>query len=77
MSNPFENEDGTFVAVINDDGQYALWPTFANVPDGWTIAHGPGPKSAVLSYIEEVWTDMRPQSLIDRLSRSDASVPLD
>jgi len=42
MSNPFDDDGGTFVALINDEGQYSLWPTFADVPDGWRIVCGPG-----------------------------------
>jgi hypothetical protein len=38
MTNPFDDDNGTFIALINDEGQYSLWPTFADVPDGWRVA---------------------------------------
>ena len=26
MTNPFEDENGTYIVLINDEGQYSLWP---------------------------------------------------
>jgi MbtH protein len=67
MSNPFENEDGSFVALVNEEGQYSLWPVFAEIPAGWTSKFGPDTRSACLAYIEATWTDMRPRSLIEAM----------
>ncbi|WP_433240260.1 MbtH family protein [Streptosporangium sp. CA-135522] len=64
MSNPFENPDGTYLALINDEGQYSLWPSWAEVPAGWTVAFGEDTRQACLDHIEANWTDMRPNSLI-------------
>ena len=64
MSNPFEAEDCTFHALVNDEGQYSLWPAFVDVPAGWKIAHGTDTRAACLDYIEKNWTDMRPLSLV-------------
>ncbi|OLZ52698.1 MbtH family protein [Amycolatopsis keratiniphila] len=64
MTNPFDDPDGTYFALINDEGQYSLWPAFADVPQGWTVAHGAGSRQACLDHIERNWTDMRPRSLI-------------
>ncbi|GGO52038.1 MULTISPECIES: MbtH family protein [Streptomyces] len=63
MSNPFEDPDGTFLVLVNDEGQHSLWPAFAPRPDGWTVAWGEGPRDQALAYVEEHWTDMRPSSL--------------
>ncbi|MBT2405481.1 MULTISPECIES: MbtH family protein [unclassified Streptomyces] len=63
MSNPFDNQDGTFLVLVNDEGQHSLWPAFAQRPDGWTVALAEGPREAALAYVEEHWTDMRPASL--------------
>ena len=41
MTNPFEDENGTFHVLINDEGQYSLWPSFVDVPDGWTVGTRP------------------------------------
>ncbi|MFB9832649.1 MbtH family protein [Actinoallomurus acaciae] len=63
-TNPFDDPDGTFLALVNDERQYSLWPSFAAVPDGWTVAFGTDTRERCLDYIESVWTDMRPASLV-------------
>jgi MbtH protein len=65
-TNPFDDENGTFYALVNDEGQYSLWPTFAAVPSGWTIAHGPADRASCLEHVETHWTDLRPRSLVER-----------
>ena len=34
MTNPFENENGEFMVLVNHEGQHSLWPTFKEVPVG-------------------------------------------
>ena len=68
MTNPFEDPDGTFLALKNAEGQYSLWPAFIEVPLGWTVAHPEDTRQACLDHINENWTDMRPQSLIDAMN---------
>lgn len=63
MSNPFEDEDARFLMLVNDERQCSLWPAFAEVPDGWTVAHAEDTRQACLDYVERSWTDMRPHSL--------------
>jgi MbtH protein len=65
VTNPFDAEDGTFLALVNAEGQFSLWPAETAVPAGWTSAFGPESRSACLAYIEATWVDMRPRSLID------------
>ncbi len=62
-TNPFDDEDGSFLAVRNDEGQYSLWPEFAEIPAGWSAVYGPTLRQDALDYIEENWTDMRPNSV--------------
>jgi MbtH protein len=69
MTNPFEDPDGSYRALVNDEGQYSLWPAFAEVPAGWTVAHDTDTREACLAYIEEHWTDMRPTSLVESMER--------
>lgn len=66
-TNPFDDEDGTFYALRNDEGQYSLWPTFVPVPEGWMVAHGPDTRRACLDHVDEHWTDLRPRSLVERM----------
>ncbi|BCY14199.1 MbtH family protein [Actinoplanes sp. L3-i22] len=64
MANPFDNSDGRFFVLVNDEGQHSLWPTFTAVPDGWTVAFGESDRSSCMTYINENWVDMRPRSLV-------------
>lgn len=67
MTNPFEDPDGTYLVLVNDEGQHSLWPSFAEVPAGWTVAKDEDTRAACLEYIGEHWTDMRPRSLIEAM----------
>jgi MbtH protein len=62
-TNPFDDEDGQFYVLVNDEDQHSLWPTFADVPEGWWTVFGAETRSSCLEYIEQNWTDMRPRSL--------------
>jgi uncharacterized protein YbdZ (MbtH family) len=62
-TNPFDDEDGQFTVLVNDEDQHSLWPAFAEVPAGWRIAFGPAGRAESLAYVEANWTDMRPRSL--------------
>ena len=73
MTNPFEDENGTFHVLINDEGQHSLWPTFVEVPQGWTIILESTTRAACLEFINRNWTDMRPNSLIERMKKTSES----
>lgn len=63
MTNPFDNEDGVFHVLVNDERQHSLWPAFVEVPAGWNVAVSDSTRQTCLDYIEENWTDLRPASL--------------
>ncbi|GHE72410.1 protein mbtH [Streptomyces longispororuber] len=63
-TNPFDDSEGRFLVLVNDEGQHSLWPTFAEVPGGWTVAFGEDSRDACLEYVETHWTDLRPKSLV-------------
>ncbi|MEU9156827.1 MbtH family NRPS accessory protein [Streptomyces sp. NPDC048417] len=65
MSNPFENPDGLYSVLVNDEGRHSLWPDFVDVPAGSTVVHGPAGRQECLDPIETRWTDLRPRSLVD------------
>jgi len=67
-TNPFDREDATYLALRNNEGQYSLWPIALAIPDGWSVEFGPTAKSVCLQFIEEHWIDMRPNSLIAKMS---------
>ncbi|WP_026414929.1 MbtH family protein [Actinomadura oligospora] len=67
MTNPFDDPEGTFLVLRNDEGQYSLWPSFAEVPAGWTIAKAADGRAACVEFIETNWTDMRPNGLVEAM----------
>ncbi|MGE2713081.1 MbtH family protein [Mycolicibacterium litorale] len=74
-TNPFDDENGRFFVLVNEEEQYSLWPTFADVPAGWRIVFGHDGGAArkdALSFVEENWTDMRPRSLRLQMERTAA-----
>jgi MbtH protein len=70
MTNPFEADDAVYLVLVNGEGQYSLWPSFAEVPAGWTVAKTEDTRQACLDYVNEAWTDMRPRSLAEAMDRS-------
>lgn len=63
-----DREDTTiYDVVVNDEEQYSIWPAHKELPAGWRKAGKSGPKQECLDYVNEVWTDMRPKSLRDRM----------
>ncbi|GAB3956538.1 MbtH family protein [Streptomyces sparsus] len=64
MTNPFDDPEGRFLVLRNEEGQHSLWPAFATVPAGWLVVRGEDERDACLRYVEEHWTDMRPAGLI-------------
>lgn len=68
MANPFEDPDADYLVLVNDENQHSLWPTFVDVPAGWTTVFGKAPRQECLDYIEQNWTDMRPKSLIEAMA---------
>ena len=51
ITNPFDDE-GSFFVLVNDEEQHSLWPTFANIPDGWRVVYGGAEWAACLDYLE-------------------------
>ncbi|GAA1669695.1 MbtH family NRPS accessory protein [Nonomuraea sp. NPDC048882] len=61
--------DGQYKVVVNDEEQYSIWFADRPVPAGWREAGFEGAKQSCLDHIEQVWTDMRPRSLREAMSR--------
>lgn len=53
--------------VVNHEEQYSIWPEGRELPKGWRQAGKTGNKGDCLAHIKEVWTDMRPLSLRQRM----------
>ena len=56
-----------YKVVVNHEEQYSIWQMGREIPAGWSREGFEGPREACLSHIEEVWTDMRPLSIRQRL----------
>ena len=66
-----ETEDSTvYIAVVNHEEQYSIWPEGREIPLGWRNTGKSGSKQECLDYIKEVWTDMRPLSLRKKMADS-------
>jgi MbtH protein len=65
MPNPFDDQGGVFAVLINDQGQYSLWPAATEIPAGWYVACEQGGRDACIEYIGKNWTDMRPRTGAD------------
>ena len=70
MTNPFERDDINYLVLVNDEGQHSLWPSFVDVPEGWSQVCE-GARQECLDYVEANWTDMRPKSLIRSMAGQD------
>jgi MbtH protein len=60
--NPFDDAEGTFVVLVNDEDQHSLWPVNIAVPAGWRVVFGEAGRQECLDYVEANWTDIRPRS---------------
>jgi MbtH protein len=49
--------------LVNDEEQYSLWPAFAAVPEGWSVALDQTSRDECMQFIKLNWKDLRPKSL--------------
>ncbi|MEU9077378.1 MbtH family protein [Kitasatospora sp. NPDC048538] len=66
-TNPFDDEQGAFLVLVNEENQHALWPAFVEVPAGWRSVFGEETRQACLDYVEKHWTDLRPRGLAEAM----------
>ncbi len=58
-----------YKAVVNHEMQYSIWPADRENALGWKDAGKEGSKAECLEYIQQVWTDMRPLSLRQKMEQ--------
>jgi MbtH protein len=68
MSAGKSNGDTSYRVVMNHEKQYSIWPGHRPNPFGWNDAGKEGSKEECLAYIEQVWIDLRPLSLQQKMS---------
>lgn len=67
-----DDDDHTGIqrVVVNDEGQYSMWPADEELPPGWRAAGCVGRRQYCLQWIEVAWTDMRPLGVRTALGTS-------
>lgn len=59
-----------YKVVVNHEQQYSIWPADRSNALGWSDVGKTGSKAECLSYIDQVWTYMRPLSLRVRMENA-------
>jgi MbtH protein len=72
MDRDDKEDTGIYKVVVNHEEQYSIWPVERANALGWRDAGKSGTKAECLSYIKEVWTDMRPLSLRRKMEEAAA-----
>ena len=71
-----DKEDTTiYRVVVNHEEQYSIWPEYKEIPSGWKGVGKVGLKADCLTFIKEVWTDMRPLSLRKKMEEMAKNPP--
>lgn len=66
-----EREDNTiYKVVLNHEEQYSIWPADRENALGWKDEGTTGTKDECLAHIKEIWTDMRPLSLRQKMDKA-------
>jgi MbtH protein len=68
--NKNDTEDTKYRVVVNDEEQYSILTADRPNPIGWRDVAKSGSKSECLAYINEVWIDMRPLSLRNKMNHA-------
>ncbi|MGH3815006.1 MAG: MbtH family protein [Pseudonocardiaceae bacterium] len=67
------DDDARYVVLRNAEEQYSLWLAGHTIPAGWHQVGQEGSKEECSAYVDEVWTDMRPRSLRERMDAATQS----
>jgi amino acid adenylation domain-containing protein len=62
-------QEAAYTVVVNDEGQYSVWPGHRENAPGWTRVGPVASKAECLAHIAAVWTDMRPLRLRHAMPR--------
>lgn len=65
-----DDDQRIFRVVRNHEEQYSVWPVDRDLPAGWCDDGVEGPRDHCLRHIDQVWTDMRPLSLRERMAQA-------
>ncbi|MFD8482081.1 MbtH family protein [Kitasatospora sp. NPDC059673] len=65
-----DDDEVTYQVTVNQEEQYSLWPADRELPAGWKAEGKTGTKDECMTYIRNVWTDMRPRSLREAMGNA-------
>jgi MbtH protein len=68
MPNPFDDERGSYLVILNTEGLHSIWPDFLTVPEGWRPVHGPVDRSSSIAFIDAHWTDLQATGSVPKYS---------
>jgi MbtH protein len=71
------NNRMTYKVLVNKKQLYSIWPADRENPLGWNDAGKIGSKEVCLTHIEEVWTDMRPTLLRQKMDEAETKIRRD
>lgn len=60
FSNPFDNPQGLFAILQNDQGQYSLWPQQCELPAGWHVVCEAQSQEACQQWLVGHWQTLEP-----------------
>lgn len=72
----YAEDEQTYKVAINHEHQYPIWLARRKNPSGWLDVGKEGKKAACLDYIKEIWIDMRPNSVHQRLARANHPIQI-
>ena len=61
------SSEPTYRVVRNDEEHYSIYRVDRDLPAGWLATPVEGTREECLAAVNELWTDMRPRSLRERL----------
>jgi MbtH protein len=68
-----DSDTRTYAVVLNAEEQYSIWLEHRALPNGWRPEGTTGSRTDCLTRIDELWVDMRPLSLRQRMDRQDGA----
>jgi MbtH protein len=68
-----QDDNKTYIVLVNDEEQYSFWLKDLPIPAGWRHTGQEGTKQQCGEYVQKVWTDMRPLSLRKKMGQATVS----
>jgi MbtH protein len=61
------DDEREYKVVVNEEDQYSIVPSHIANPAGWQDVGRTGTAEECEQYVDDVWADMRPRSLRNRM----------